>query len=633
MSGPAYTTSGVTPQEMAALQAQQVQGTPQQAYSTYAHQQAVPQGGVPQQVQPPDPGQYPQQQQPGPPPQQGPSSGLQTAGQIRAGLGVLNTLGKSTGLSKQSIGDSGTTYGDAGKGALDAVNIYTGLTKGGLPGYTGAAVSGADLANKFGANIPYVGPAGQALGIVNGIRQGGLGGYTSAAANAAALYGTASDAIVAGGGSALAGSGVAGSLAPALGPIMMAYGLKAFGDNQTAHMNDYNVTDPVTGQHIRGNNPMMYDSLLSVNGKSGIQTLEDQKHLTDNMTPTELRQYQNQQNKDSGMGTGHARGGSMSLRDIYTGSYADRTPHFDDGGYVDYVQNTNNYSNYDPTDYADPFPGGYDPGAGDMGNSRNVQNTLQSYLDNPSGDTGGLAALTKALSSGGKDISSVLGSLKGYAPLLPLIASLTGAGKTHAPGLPSQYTGQTMNIPTPSYSRVQNPALANKPASYWLHAGESAQPQFYMNNALPATAASAPNQQAPAPAAAPASGAPATNSSALGLINALGIGSRRMLHSAHGGPIHGGDPYGNPYDSPSHSYIRGPGDGTSDDVNAKLSNGEYVVDAPTVSLLGNGSNEAGAKALDGFRHRVRTHAGKKLARGKQPMHAATPDDYFTGAAS
>lgn len=75
----------------------------------------------------------------------------------------------------------------------------------------------------------------------------------------------------------------------------------------------------------------------------------------------------------------------------------------------------------------------------------------------------------------------------------------------------------------------------------------------------------------------------------------------------------------------------GHGDGTSDDIDAKLSGGEYVMDAGTVSMLGNGSNEAGSRALDQLRSRIRKHAGKQLVKGKQFMKAKTPAAYLKGS--
>jgi hypothetical protein len=54
-------------------------------------------------------------------------------------------------------------------------------------------------------------------------------------------------------------------------------------------------------------------------------------------------------------------------------------------------------------------------------------------------------------------------------------------------------------------------------------------------------------------------------------------------------------------------YVKGQGDGQSDDIPAMLADGEYVFDADTVAQLGNGSSDAGAEFLDKFRHAVREH--------------------------
>ena len=54
-------------------------------------------------------------------------------------------------------------------------------------------------------------------------------------------------------------------------------------------------------------------------------------------------------------------------------------------------------------------------------------------------------------------------------------------------------------------------------------------------------------------------------------------------------------------------YVKGKGDGQSDDIPAMLADGEYVFDADTVASLGNGSSDAGAKLLDHFRESLRKH--------------------------
>ena len=96
---------------------------------------------------------------------------------------------------------------------------------------------------------------------------------------------------------------------------------------------------------------------------------------------------------------------------------------------------------------------------------------------------------------------------------------------------------------------------------------------------------------------------------------------------AMGGYAEGGEPQ----DRASFT-VSGPGDGRSDDIPAQLSDGEYVFDAETVALLGNGSTKAGAKRLDDFRVNIRKHKGRKLARGKFSHDAKPPERYMRGGA-
>ena len=76
--------------------------------------------------------------------------------------------------------------------------------------------------------------------------------------------------------------------------------------------------------------------------------------------------------------------------------------------------------------------------------------------------------------------------------------------------------------------------------------------------------------------------------------------------------------------------VTGPGTGRSDDIPAMLSDGEYVIDAETVALLGDGSTKAGAKRLDDFRIEIRKQKGSKLAKGKISRDAKAPVRYMVG---
>jgi hypothetical protein len=62
--------------------------------------------------------------------------------------------------------------------------------------------------------------------------------------------------------------------------------------------------------------------------------------------------------------------------------------------------------------------------------------------------------------------------------------------------------------------------------------------------------------------------------------------------------------------------LSGPGSGQSDEIEGStpsgrpvlLSDGEYVIDAPTVAALGDGSTNAGARRLDAMRKSIRKQA-------------------------
>lgn len=99
---------------------------------------------------------------------------------------------------------------------------------------------------------------------------------------------------------------------------------------------------------------------------------------------------------------------------------------------------------------------------------------------------------------------------------------------------------------------------------------------------------------------------------------------------AHGGAINAGPSPLAASSTPSERHVRGPGTGRSDSIPAQLSDGEYVLTAEDVSLLGDGSNEAGAKRLDGFRQQLRKHKGGALARGKISPNAKSPLQYMRG---
>lgn len=101
-----------------------------------------------------------------------------------------------------------------------------------------------------------------------------------------------------------------------------------------------------------------------------------------------------------------------------------------------------------------------------------------------------------------------------------------------------------------------------------------------------------------------------------------GLSQAHTVHSHHTNPV-----VNSRVDFRKGSAVNGAGDGQSDDIPAWLADGEYVMDAELVSMLGNGSNKAGAKVLDKFRENIRAHKrGAPL--GKIPPKAKSPLNYL-----
>jgi len=91
------------------------------------------------------------------------------------------------------------------------------------------------------------------------------------------------------------------------------------------------------------------------------------------------------------------------------------------------------------------------------------------------------------------------------------------------------------------------------------------------------------------------------------------------VKKAHGGPL-----------TEMSYYVEGGGTGRSDEIPAYLSDGEYVIDAETVSMLGDGSNKAGAEVLNDMRKSIRKHKGSNLVNGEFSDDAMSPLEYMRG---
>ncbi len=83
-----------------------------------------------------------------------------------------------------------------------------------------------------------------------------------------------------------------------------------------------------------------------------------------------------------------------------------------------------------------------------------------------------------------------------------------------------------------------------------------------------------------------------------------------------------------PQVSAQGSYVKGEGSGRDDTIRAQLSAGEYVMDAETVALLGDGSGDEGARRLDEMRRNLRKHKAEKWSKGEFSHKAKNPDKYM-----
>lgn len=173
---------------------------------------------------------------------------------------------------------------------------------------------------------------------------------------------------------------------------------------------------------------------------------------------------------------------------------------------------------------------------------------------------------------------SITSSLMKAAPLLLAASALGGAGEQEQAAPPPESDSQKQGLVPVEFSREQlNPKI-----NYYSY-GYGPEEQFFKDNALPSMPTEEEKKKQK------------TQTAAMG------------------------------------RYVKGGGTGTSDSIPAKLSDGEYVIDAQTVSMLGDGSSDAGAAKLDAMRENIRKHKGSALAKGKFAPNSKAPLSYVKGA--
>jgi hypothetical protein len=224
-----------------------------------------------------------------------------------------------------------------------------------------------------------------------------------------------------------------------------------------------------------------------------------------------------------------------------------------------------------------------------FGNPINASDAVSTSVGSP----GFIKALTDMFTGSGSGLSG--GNLLGLAGLAALMNKIGGGS-----GGGSGYSGYQGGIPTYTASRSQTPAAQQRPTTQT--AGGATVPYRPGQGGI---SYFTPMTYTPAATTTPAAGTntdtTTSGAAAGGMMKDHGIA---ML--AEGG-----------------RFLRGPGDGVSDSIPAtigqrqpaRLADGEFVIDARTVSEIGNGSSEAGARKLYAMMDRVQ-RARKKATRGK-----------------
>lgn len=301
---------------------------------------------------------------------------------------------------------------------------------------------------------------------------------------------------------------------------------------------------------------------------------------------------------------------------------------YDDGGDVSFDSNagTDSWTGFNPNnviDFGSLDSGGsgnsndnFSSGLSDLQNQFNqdalTNQQLGNWIDNYAGSMGDTPGTGKSGSGLSKLVGNFTGAgglaglLKAYTPLVGVLGSAIQSKNNKAPSLaPGMTAGSVSALPAPHFNRTPVAQPTNRPdggqmtQQDWYTYGERPEAQFFNNNSIPL--------------------------------------SQSVRGQAKGGQPQGAlgqtiAPPGGEFNSAHQSYVgdgeEQPGDGQSDEVPAKLSKGEFVMDAHTVSTLGNGSNSAGAQKLERLRQNIRKHAAKSNSKGKQFMHAKEPEQYM-----
>lgn len=229
--------------------------------------------------------------------------------------------------------------------------------------------------------------------------------------------------------------------------------------------------------------------------------------------------------------------------------------------------------------------------------------TAPTYWDQLSSDLGNISWKDVQKLFSGTSPFGVPGQIAGLGGVGYLLNKLLGGGgggfAGYKGGIPS-LTGTRQMLPIPqTVTNAQGKTVPRRPGSGGI---------TYFSPMVYTAAPGMPPGVSPISAPPPGDATPAPEPPPPNYTESAGAATGGLTSLAGGG-----------------RFLRGGGDGVSDSIPAKfaetgkparLADGEFVLDARTVSEIGNGSSEAGARKLYAFMKAVH-NARKKAGRGSK----------------
>ena len=229
-------------------------------------------------------------------------------------------------------------------------------------------------------------------------------------------------------------------------------------------------------------------------------------------------------------------------------------------------------------------------------------------------DLNAVGAAIKNLLSGTGNLGAA-GSMLAFGGIGALLNKLSGGGGSQPP------VGYQGGIPKYTINRAQTPMAEQRPTGYRPGQGGITYFTPIQYTKTGQDIGAAPVTPTPATPTTPTPATPTTET-ALTAPPKL-TPEQEAIYAAAGGYMPGGIAM-----LAGGRYLRGAGDGVSDSIPARfeqsgrparLADGEFVIDARTVSEIGNGSSEAGARKLYAMMDRV--HKARKTAKRGKPSGA------------